>query len=1275
MKSPVRKLLDRLSQISPLLGLLFILFFIAMPAQSQTGNLEWVKTFAKTGPFASGYASPYDLKIDNTGSVITTGIFTDTYDFDPGAGSFNLDFANGQGYIAKLSASGDFSWVKQIGNQFDITPYSIAIDNSQNILVTGGFTGTVDFDPSPAGVTNLSGGGLFILKLDLDGNFVWVKRLNLLSSTYETIQVATDAGGNVFATGGFGSTVDFNPGIGEFTITPSSGNTIYVLKLDANGDFAWVKTLDCSCPSLPNTSTLDITLDASGNILTTGHFGNTLDFDPSSGVTTLSPASGFFDDIFIWKLNANGDFVWVRQAGGEGFDRGENISTDNAGNVYISGTDQLVQGGPIRPFIQKLNADGTSLWVNTFSNYLTFTSSVADANGHVYFTGASNAQGDLDPSPEGSFFLQASSFVSRFSSSGSFEWAIPSVQTFFGGGTGYSYLIQTDANENFYTAGSYKNGEVDFDPSASELRLASNSSIADPFIQKLRINGVLSITSFTPTSGAVGTQVEIKGNNFGSTNANNIVRFNGTLALATASTAGSITTTVPAGAATGLITVTVGGNTATSATNFTVTTPVPTIISFTPASGPVGTSVVITGTNFSTTNANNIVKFNGITALATASTATSITTTVPTGATTGLITVTVGGNTATSATNFTVTTPLPTIVSFAPASGPVGTSVVITGTNFSTTSANNMVRFNGTTALATASTATSITTTVPTGATTGLITVTVGGNTATSATNFTVTTPLPTIVSFAPASGPVGTSVVITGTNFSTTSANNMVMFNGTTAVATASTTTSITTTVPSGATTGPITVTVGGNTATSTTDFTVFSTISITQQPSDIAVCVGQEVTFTTQASGANNIAYRWQYSPDGIVPFADIPNGNGYSNATTATLSINTTGNFGAGRYRCVVNGDLAQAITTQDKSLVVNPLSIAPTVAEASRCGNGNVSLTASGGVNGQYKWYTSATGQTAIASQFNSEFTTPSLSATTTYYVSLTTNDCESVRTPVVATINITPGPNATGASGCLGSSLVLTATGGANGQYRWYTSATGGTPLPGETNANFTTPAIAATTIYFVSVINANCESARIPAAATLLTTGCAPVISTQPLVTQVEGIVTLSLLPLITTVGTLDIASLKVISQPRSGAVATITNGILTIDYSSKRAFSGMDLLVIEACNTNGICSQQSFSVEVISEVVVYNAVSPNGDSKNEFLRLQYIEALSPQNKVTIFNRWGDQVFAVDDYDNASKIFSGLTNDGSLLPAGTYFYKVALYNTGKMLIGFFALRY
>jgi hypothetical protein len=172
--------------------------------------------------------------------------------------------------------------------------------------------------------------------------------------------------------------------------------------------------------------------------------------------------------------------------------------------------------------------------------------------------------------------------------------------------------------------------------------------------------------------------------------------------------------------------------------------------SFTPTSGPVGTSVTISGTNFSTTPANNTVKFNGTTATITGTpTATSITTTVPTGAITGKITVTVAGQTATSSTDFTVTLPAPTITNFNPSSGLVGASVNITGTNFSTTPANNTVKFNGTTATVTASTATSITTTVPTGATTGKITITVTGYTATSsATDFIVNTaPRPVITS------------------------------------------------------------------------------------------------------------------------------------------------------------------------------------------------------------------------------------------------------------------------------------------------------------------------------------------------------------------------------------------------------------------------------------------------------------------------------------------------------------------------------------------------
>ena len=166
-------------------------------------------------------------------------------------------------------------------------------------------------------------------------------------------------------------------------------------------------------------------------------------------------------------------------------------------------------------------------------------------------------------------------------------------------------------------------------------------------------------------------------------------------------------------------------------------TPAPTITSLAPSSGPPGTTVTITGTNFSTTPASNIVMFNGTAAVVTSSTATQIVTTVPAGATTGSVTVMVGSNTATSPASFTVT-PGAAITAVAPLFGLPGTTVTITGSEFSTTPTDNIVKFNGTDAVVTSSTATQIVTTVPAGATSGSITVEVMGNTGTSPASFTV---------------------------------------------------------------------------------------------------------------------------------------------------------------------------------------------------------------------------------------------------------------------------------------------------------------------------------------------------------------------------------------------------------------------------------------------------------------------------------------------------------------------------------------------------------
>jgi len=159
----------------------------------------------------------------------------------------------------------------------------------------------------------------------------------------------------------------------------------------------------------------------------------------------------------------------------------------------------------------------------------------------------------------------------------------------------------------------------------------------------------------------------------------------------------------------------------------------PTIASFNPTSGAVGTSVTITGTNF--TGATS-VKFNGATATFTVSDASHIATSVPNGAISGTVSVTTTSGTATSTGSFTVSVPL-SITSFSPTSGAVGTSVTVTGTGFLAASG---VKFNGMAAPFGVTDANHINTTVPNGATSGPISVTVNsGGSATSSSSFTVT--------------------------------------------------------------------------------------------------------------------------------------------------------------------------------------------------------------------------------------------------------------------------------------------------------------------------------------------------------------------------------------------------------------------------------------------------------------------------------------------------------------------------------------------------------
>jgi hypothetical protein len=308
--------------------------------------------------------------------------------------------------------------------------------------------------------------------------------------------------------------------------------------------------------------------------------------------------------------------------------------------------------------------------------------------------------------------------------------------------------------------------------------------------------------------------------------------------------------------------------------------PLPTIAGFAPTSGPVGTSVTISGTSFSGATA---VAFNAVSASFTVTSATAIQATVPAGATTGPVSVTTPAGKATSTSAFTVIPP-PAIASFAPTSGPVGTSVAINGTNFTGATA---VAFNGRSASFSVTSSTAIQATVPAGATTGPLSVTTPGGTATSTGAFTVIPP-PSITSFAPTSGPVGTIVAINGANFTGATA---VAFNGVSATFSVVSDTAIQTTVPDGATTGPVSVTTSAGTATSTSAFTVIPPPAIASfapasgpEGTSVAI-IGTNFT-DAKAVRFNGVSASFSVSSATSIQ-ATVPAG-----ATTGPLSVTTPG-----------------------------------------------------------------------------------------------------------------------------------------------------------------------------------------------------------------------------------------------------------------------------------------------------------------------------------------------------------------------------------------------
>lgn len=155
----------------------------------------------------------------------------------------------------------------------------------------------------------------------------------------------------------------------------------------------------------------------------------------------------------------------------------------------------------------------------------------------------------------------------------------------------------------------------------------------------------------------------------------------------------------------------------------------------------------------------------------------------------------------------------------------------------------------------------------------------------------------------------------------------------------------------------------------------------------------------------------------------------------------------------------------------------------------------------------------------------------------------------------------------------------------------------------------------------------------------------------------------------------LDPPTFAIIQQPISDAKTSINiqTSILSIDYTNT-SFVGLDNLVLEVLDTSGSRAEATINIEIDGNIIIRNGISPNADGLNDYFRIDNITAFGAQNKVTIFTRWGDKVFEIENYDNQNRRFEGKGDNGKELTSGVYFYKIKFSNGQPEQSGYLTLK-
>lgn len=349
-------------------------------------------------------------------------------------------------------------------------------DADGNTYVVGWFRKSLDVDPGPelALVTSTGlGDQIWFAKYDSNNNLLWVNSIGN-SSSENANALTVDDQGNVYLTGYFVNTVDFDPSDAVFELTTfsASNSDAFFAKYTTNGDFLWAKQLG----GLSTDNGQDIKLDNEGNILITGNFSDVGDLDPSEN-EALFTTSGF-NDIFIAKYTNDGDYIWAFSLEGSTLpDNGQCLAIQDDNSIVLGAIFQRdIDADPGSESVILENANGYDVLIGTYSSTgdLIWAGSIGsngsdqiyeidlDSDGNIYAAGSFSFTVDFDFSEniaEATSSGSSDAFIVSYTSDGDLRW----YNTIGASSVDEAIGVCVDENDLIYLTGRF-NGEVDFNP-------------------------------------------------------------------------------------------------------------------------------------------------------------------------------------------------------------------------------------------------------------------------------------------------------------------------------------------------------------------------------------------------------------------------------------------------------------------------------------------------------------------------------------------------------------------------------------------------------------------------------------------------------------------------------------------------------------------------------------------------------------------------------------------------------------------------------------------